>query len=136
MITSNPYNLPDKILKPNQIMKPITLQNKKSRDRSYDYSKEVSTKGIKIESQMKKSMNLQHITSSPNLHTASTSSSTNRPVEPQSNPRPIEYHQTHIPPTNETEHDRRIKFLFEKFYQMSEQITNHDSLLNKIVSEK
>lgn len=48
MITSNPYNLPDKILKPNQIMKPITLQNKKSRDRSYDYSKEVSTKGIKI----------------------------------------------------------------------------------------
>jgi len=48
MITSNPYNLPDKILKPNQITKPITLQNKKSRDRSYDYSKEMSTKGIKI----------------------------------------------------------------------------------------
>ncbi len=39
MITHNPYSLPDKILKPAQITKPIALQNKKSRDRSYDHSK-------------------------------------------------------------------------------------------------
>ncbi len=48
MITHNPYNLPDKILKQNQIAKPINLQNKKSRDKSYEYSKEISNKGIKI----------------------------------------------------------------------------------------
>ena len=39
MINYNPYNLPDKVLKTNLISKPITLQSKKSRDRSYDYSK-------------------------------------------------------------------------------------------------
>jgi hypothetical protein len=32
--TNNPYNLPDGIIKSNQIIKPIPLQNKKSRDRS------------------------------------------------------------------------------------------------------
>jgi hypothetical protein len=83
---------------------------------------------------MKKSLNLQHITSSPNLHTPSTSSSTNRPVQPQNLSRPVEYHQTHIQQIPETEHDRRIKFLFEKFYQINEQLTSHDSILNKLAA--
>lgn len=85
---------------------------------------------------MKKSVNLQHITSSPNLHTPSTSSSTNRPIDAPNLPRQLEYHQTHIQSIVESEQDRRIKFLFEKFYQINEQLSNHDSLLMKLVNDK
>lgn len=48
MIANNPYDLPEKIIKSNQTIKPIPLQNKKSRDRSQEFSKELSSKGIKL----------------------------------------------------------------------------------------
>jgi hypothetical protein len=45
---------------------------------------------------MKKSIHLQHVTSSPNLHTPSTSASSNRLIEHQNIQKPIEYHSTHL----------------------------------------